>query len=121
MASGARRYQWFALGDINGFFGLMFDNITVLSFLAGALVFAFGFPADIVYTRMFPGTAFGVLFGDLVYSWMAFRLSRRTGNQRVTAMPLGLDTRPPSAWRLWFWGRHSPLSRPPAWKCGRPP
>ncbi|MBP1598312.1 MAG: hypothetical protein H6Q05_3689 [Acidobacteria bacterium] len=92
MASGARRYQWFALGDINGFFGLMFDNITVLSFLAGALVFAFGFPADIVYTRMFPGTAFGVLFGDLVYSWMAFRLSRRTGNQRVTAMPLGLDT-----------------------------
>jgi adenine/guanine/hypoxanthine permease len=86
------KYQWFALGDINGFFGLMFDNVTVLSFLAGVLVFAFGFPADIVYTRMFPGTAFGVLFGDLVYTWMAFRLARRTGNQTVTAMPLGLDT-----------------------------
>jgi AGZA family xanthine/uracil permease-like MFS transporter len=87
-----RRYQWFALGDINGFFGLMFDNVTVLSFLAGVLVFAFGFPADIVYERMFPGTAFGVLFGDVVYTWMAFRLARRTGNQTVTAMPLGLDT-----------------------------
>jgi AGZA family xanthine/uracil permease-like MFS transporter len=87
-----QRYEWFAIGDINGFFGLMFDNLTVLSFLAGILVFAFGFPADIVYTRMFPGTAFGVLFGDLVYTWMAFRLARKTGNTKVTAMPLGLDT-----------------------------
>jgi len=87
-----RRYEWFAIGDINGFFGLMFDNLTVLSFLAGILVFAFQFPADIVYTRMFPGTAFGVLFGDLVYTWMAFQLAKRSGNPRVTAMPLGLDT-----------------------------
>ncbi|MDH7516361.1 MAG: hypothetical protein QHI48_10880 [Bacteroidota bacterium] len=82
----------FSLGDINGFFGLMFDNLTVLSFLAGILVYGFGFPADIVFTRMFPGTALGVLFGDLVYSWMALRLARRTGRRDVTAMPLGLDT-----------------------------
>ena len=87
-----RKYQWFAVGDINGFFGLMFDNMTVLSFLAGILIFAFQFPADIVYKRMFPGTAFGVLFGDLVYTWMAFRLAKRTNNPTVTAMPLGLDT-----------------------------
>ncbi len=92
MNSERRTYEWFAIGDVNGFFGLMFDNMTVLSFLAGILVFAFHYPADIVYTRMFPGTAFGVLFGDLVYTWMAFRLARRTGNTRVTAMPLGLDT-----------------------------
>ncbi len=92
MRDEAGRYRWFVVGDINGFFGLMFDNLTVLSFLAGILVFAFDFPADIVYTRMFPGTAFGVLFGDLVYTWMAFRLARRTGRSTVTAMPLGLDT-----------------------------
>lgn len=89
---GPRKYEWFVRGDINGFFGLMFDNMTVLSFLAGILIFAFQFPADIVYKKMFPGTAFGVLFGDLVYTWMAFRLARRTGNPTVTAMPLGLDT-----------------------------
>ncbi|HOW89365.1 MAG TPA: hypothetical protein PL037_03710 [Elusimicrobiales bacterium] len=86
------RYEWFTMGDINGFFGLMFDNMTVLSFLAGILIFAFGFPAEIVYRRMFPGTAFGVLFGDLVYTWMAFRLAKASKNPRVTAMPLGLDT-----------------------------
>jgi len=91
MSETARRYRWFVAGDLNGFFGLMFDNLTVMSFLAGILVFAFGYPADIVYGRMFPGTAFGVLFGDLVYTAMAFRLARRTG-RAVTAMPLGLDT-----------------------------
>jgi AGZA family xanthine/uracil permease-like MFS transporter len=92
MNDPSKRYKWFVLGDFNGFFGLMFDNLTVLSFLAGILIFGFKFPADIVYTRMFPGTAFGVLFGDIVYTWMAFRLAKRTGNREVTAMPLGLDT-----------------------------
>jgi AGZA family xanthine/uracil permease-like MFS transporter len=92
MKQTAEKYHWFAVGDLNGFFGLMFDNLTVLSFLAGILVFVFKFPAEIVYTRMFPGTAFGVLFGDVVYTFMAFRLAKRTGNTTVTAMPLGLDT-----------------------------
>jgi adenine/guanine/hypoxanthine permease len=91
MTNEAGRYRWFVAGDLNGFFGLMFDNLTVMSFLTGILVFVFGYPADIVYSRMFPGTAFGVLFGDLVYTWMAFRLARKTG-RAVTAMPLGLDT-----------------------------
>ncbi|MDQ5988211.1 MAG: hypothetical protein CSYNP_03969 [Syntrophus sp. SKADARSKE-3] len=85
-------YRWFTIGDFNGFFGLMFDNLTVLSFLAGILIFVFGFPADIVFTKMIPGTAFGVLFGDLAYTWFAFRLAKKTGNNSVTAMPLGLDT-----------------------------
>src|SRR5512137_791790 len=92
MANGAARYRWFVTGDLNGFFGLMFDNLTVMSFLAGILIFAFGYPADIVFGRMFPGTAFGVLFGDLVYTWMAWRLMKKTGRSDVTAMPLGLDT-----------------------------
>ncbi|MEW6509897.1 MAG: hypothetical protein AB1428_02940 [Bacteroidota bacterium] len=92
MREQSTSYRWFALGDLNGFFGLMFDNLTVLSFLSGILIFAFDFPADIIYTRMLPGTAFGVLFGDIVYTWMAFRLAKKTGNREVTAMPLGLDT-----------------------------
>ncbi|MHB2015917.1 MAG: SulP family inorganic anion transporter [Candidatus Xenobia bacterium] len=85
-------YRWFVAGDINGFFGLMIDNMTVLSYLAFFLTVVFGFPADIVLYRMFPGTALGVMFGDLVYTWMAFRLAKRTGKTEVTAMPLGLDT-----------------------------
>ena len=79
-------------GDVNGFFGLMFDNMTVLSFLAGILIFVFKFPADIIYTKMFPGTALAVLFGNLCYAWMAVKLREKTGNPNITAMPLGLDT-----------------------------
>lgn len=86
------RYRWAAVGDLNAFFGLMLDNVTNLVFLAQILILVFQFPADIVYTRMFPGTAFGVLVGDLIYTWMAFRLARRTQNSNVTAMPLGLDS-----------------------------
>src|SRR5512135_1243879 len=92
MANGGARYRWFVAGDLNGFFGLVFDNLTVMSFLAGVLVFAFGYPADIVFGRMFPGTAFGVLVGDLIYTWLAWRLMKRTGRSDVTSMPLGLDT-----------------------------
>lgn len=87
----ARRYRWATAGDLNAFFGLMLDNVMNLVILAGILVFVFQFPQDVVYRRMFPGTALGVLFGDLVYTWMAFRLARREGRDDVTAMPLGLD------------------------------
>ena len=85
------RYRWAAPGDLNAFFGLMLDNVMNLVILAGILIGVYGFPRDVVYTRMFPGTALGVLFGDLVYTWMAFRLARREGRSDVTAMPLGLD------------------------------
>jgi AGZA family xanthine/uracil permease-like MFS transporter len=78
-------------GDVNGFLGLVVDNMSVLALLAVVLIGA-GVPADIVFGRMFPGTALGVLVGDVTYTWMAVRLSRRTGRTDVTAMPFGLDT-----------------------------
>jgi AGZA family xanthine/uracil permease-like MFS transporter len=89
--TGPATYKWAATGDINAFFGLMLDNVVNLAVLAGILVAGFGFPATLVYTRMFPGTALGVLFGDVVYTVMAIRLAARTGRSDVTAMPLGLD------------------------------
>jgi AGZA family xanthine/uracil permease-like MFS transporter len=85
------RYRWAAPGDVNAFFGLMLDNVMNLVILAGILVFVYGFPEQIVYTRMVPGTALGVMFGDIVYTGLAFRLARREGRGDVTAMPLGLD------------------------------
>ena len=91
-ARSAGRYRWAAPGDVNAFFGLMLDNVVNLALLAGILVFGFGFPADLVYGRMFPGTALGVMVGDLLYTWIAFRLARSTGRNDITAMPLGIDS-----------------------------
>src|SRR5947209_20491687 len=97
------RYRWAQWGDINAFFGLMLDNVAVMVILVSTISLPgadlrpddFKFSREFVLTRMIPGTALGVLLGDLVYTWMAFRLARRNGRPDVTAMPLGLDTPSP--------------------------
>ena len=94
------RYQWAARGDINGFFALSIDNLALLVSMSGILIGVFGMPPDIVLGRMVPGTAIGVLIGDAIYTWLAFRLARKEGRQDVTAMPLGIDT--PSMFALSF-------------------
>src|SRR5262245_27467370 len=94
------KYHWARRGDINAFFGLMLDNVAVMIILVTTLVGTGLFTAPFVLTRMIPGTALGVLIGDLVFSWLAFRLAQRTGRGDVTAMPLGLDT--PSTFGIAF-------------------
>ena len=78
----------------------MFDNVANLVILATILIGAFHFPRDLVLERMVPGTAVGVLIGDLVYAVLARRLARRTGRDDVTAMPLGLNA--PSVFGMSF-------------------
>jgi AGZA family xanthine/uracil permease-like MFS transporter len=111
------RYGWAKWGDLNGFFALMIDNVTVMLILVVTVSASDPFGNDpaltdtakqalrnetreFVLTRMIPGSAIGVLIGDLVYTWMAFRLARKSGRTDVTAMPLGLDT--PSAFGVAF-------------------
>ena len=84
-------YRWFSRGDVSAFFALMPDNMATLAIMA-ALLLGFGIPPGIVFGRMVPGTALGVLVGDLIYSWMAVRLAKRSQNPRTCAIPLGLDT-----------------------------
>lgn len=69
---------------------------------------------------MIPGTALGVLAGDLAYTWLAVRLMRRSGRSDVTAMPFGIDT--PTLFAMVF-GVLGPVmvaTRDPvlAWKVG---
>jgi AGZA family xanthine/uracil permease-like MFS transporter len=92
--------RFFRAGDLNAFFALMFDNVANLVILSTVLIGAFHFPRDIVLERMVPGTAIGVLLGDLAYAVMARRLARKTGRSDVTAMPLGLNA--PSVFGMSF-------------------
>lgn len=91
-AATAGGYRWARPGDVNAFFGLMFDNIANLLLLVMLLSLTFGFPSDFVIRSMVPGTALGVLVGDLAFVALAFRLARKTGRDDITAMPLGIDT-----------------------------
>ncbi len=70
----------------------MLDNIADLLLTVGLLAGVFHFPTTFALQYMVPGTAIGVLFGDLMFFGMALALARRTGRHDVTAMPLGLDT-----------------------------
>ena len=79
-------------GETTAFLALFLDNVGVLIFFSAILVFTFNYPADIILTRMIPGTAVGIFAGDLIYTWLAIRLKRKTGRTDVTAMPLGVDT-----------------------------
>src|SRR4051794_39915590 len=97
-----KHYRWASWGDVNAFFGLMLDNVAVMIILFSTITAADAaaapkegsvrFTPSFVLTRMIPGTALGVLLGDAVYTFLAFRLARRGGREDVTAMPLGLDT-----------------------------
>ena len=112
--------RWWAPGDWNAFFGLAVDNLSLFVILSGLLIGVFGFPSNLVLRVMIPGTALGVLVGDLTYTWLAIRLMRRTGRTDVTAMPFGIDT--PSLFGMVFGvlGPAMLLTRDPvlAWKIG---
>src|SRR3990172_4332776 len=85
-----RAYRWYAAGDVNATFGLVVDNLTNLVVLAGLLIGVFHFPADLVLYRMVPGTALGVLVGDLVYTWLARRLDPGRGHP-ADRLPAGTE------------------------------
>lgn len=85
-------YPLFSIGDFNAFFALFLDNVVNLVILFMILTQGFGFPGDFIFQYIIPGTALGVLFGDLMYSWLAIRLAKKTNRNDVTAIPLGLDT-----------------------------
>ena len=85
-------------GDLNAFFGLMLDNVTQLVILSGILIGVFGFPKELVFYKIIPGSVVGVLIGDLVYSTMAIRLARKTGafphaNRDASLLPTQLENR----------------------------
>ena len=106
----AGKYRWAALGDINAYFGLMLDNVAGLLLIVSLLSHNFNFPVDFVLQSMIPGTALGVLIGDLAFFVIAFRLAKKTGSDSVTAMPLGLDT--PSTFGMVFFVLGLPTNQP---------
>jgi AGZA family xanthine/uracil permease-like MFS transporter len=96
----ARPVLWAATGDVNAFFGLMLDNVADLLLMISLLTGAFAFPTEVAIRYMVPGTAVGVMVGDLLFFWLALQLAKKSGRSDVTAMPLGLDT--PSTFGMVF-------------------
>ncbi|WP_411821491.1 NCS2 family permease [Leptospira sp. 'Mane'] len=79
-------------GDIDGFFGLMVDNLIQLLILTGLCIGLCGFPLDFVTSVVLPGAAISLLIGNLFYSWQAYQLGKKNNRTDVTALPYGINT-----------------------------
>ncbi len=92
MASGNFvRYKWFSLGDVSSSATIVFDNLTNMAIIAFLLTIVFGMPSSIVLKHIIPGLSVGVVFGNILSIFFAFRLAKKLGRDSVTAFPTGLD------------------------------
>lgn len=89
-ASGGSVIPWGGAGDVNAGFAFLLDCVVNL-FVLSTLLASFGFPLDIIQSRIIPGALVGIIVGNLMSVRLARRVAQRTGNPNVTAMPLGLD------------------------------
>ncbi len=81
---------WWVPGDLNGYFGL-FSNVLTNFLAAIGLLLVIQMPSDMVFNKIVPSTALIVGLGGIILAYQAKRLSVKTGNENVTAMPYGLS------------------------------
>jgi len=86
------RYPIWVRGDLDGFFGLLVDNLVQVLTIILLCTTVCGLPAELVFTRMLPGVAISLLIGNLFYGFQAHYVARRDGNPNTTALPYGINT-----------------------------
>mmetsp|Transcript_12194 Transcript_12194/g.43095 ORF Transcript_12194/g.43095 Transcript_12194/m.43095 type:complete len:538 (-) Transcript_12194:967-2580(-) len=78
-------------GDVQAFCALFFDNIATLLSMVGPLAGLAGFE-DIVYKKILPGFALSLLWGNVYYAYMAYKLAKKEDRSDVCAQPYGINT-----------------------------
>ena len=86
------RQPMFVRGDLDGFFGLMVDNLVQVLLIIALTRELLHFPDVLVFRRILPGVAISLLVGNLYYGWQARKLAAATGRSDVTALPFGINT-----------------------------
>ncbi|HEY2991082.1 MAG TPA: NCS2 family permease [Candidatus Binatia bacterium] len=85
-------HPWFVRKDLDGFFGLMIDNLIQLILIVSLCRELIHLPDAYIFGRILPGAAISILVGNFFYAWQARRLARATGREDVTALPYGINT-----------------------------
>jgi AGZA family xanthine/uracil permease-like MFS transporter len=83
---------WFVRKDLDGFFGLMIDNLIQLILIVTLCRELIHLPDSFIFGRILPGAAISILVGNFFYAWQARQLARETGREDVTALPYGINT-----------------------------
>jgi AGZA family xanthine/uracil permease-like MFS transporter len=92
MSQAAFNPSWFVRKDLDGFFGLMIDNLIQLILIVSLCRELIHLPDEYIFGRILPGAAISILFGNFFYAWQARQLARETGREDVTALPYGINT-----------------------------
>ncbi|HEY7553912.1 MAG TPA: NCS2 family permease [Candidatus Binatia bacterium] len=83
---------WFVRKDLDGFFGLMIDNLIQLILIVSLCRELIHLPDSYIFGKILPGAAISILVGNVFYAWQARRLAHETGREDVTALPYGINT-----------------------------
>ena len=83
---------WFVRKDLDGFFGLMIDNLIQLILIVSLCRELIHLPDAYIFGKILPGAAISILLGNFFYAWQARQLARETGREEVTALPYGINT-----------------------------
>ena len=81
-------------GDLDAFFGLFLNNLIDILLVTNLCLFALNFSAELVFQRVLPGLALGVLIGNLWFYLEAKKLTRLNPATRVCALPYGVNLLP---------------------------
>lgn len=100
----AARYPIWSRGDLDGFFGLMVDNLVQVLLIVALCTTVAGIPAEFIFARMLPGVAISLVVGNLFYGLQARYVARRDGNHACTALPYGINTPSVIAYALFVMG-----------------
>jgi len=85
-------FRWWRKGDVDGFFGIFVDNLIQIILIVVLCGQVLKMPGELVYGRILPGVAVSLLVGNVFYAFQARKLSLRTGQPHVTALPYGINT-----------------------------
>ena len=81
----------FRSGDVGGMAYAIANNIVNFIIVIATLK-GLDWPDYIIFYRVIPGMAIGLLAGGLYYAWMAHKLIVKEGRTDVTALPSGVST-----------------------------
>ena len=86
------RYPIWVRGDLDGFFGLMVDNLVQVLTIVTFGTYICGFPPELIFTRILPGVAVSLIIGNVFYGLQAQYIARKYRRPETTALPYGINT-----------------------------
>jgi AGZA family xanthine/uracil permease-like MFS transporter len=98
------RYPIWARGDLDGFFGLMVDNLAQVLLIIALCKAVAHLPDFLIYARILPGVAISLLVGNIFYGLQGRYSARKYNNPTCTALPYGINTPSVVAYVLFIMG-----------------